>query len=335
MLAPRLRKFEAKIVEMCEDIAKTKGTNEKEARIIGYFFIHRKLTQKQIHELTGFSMGTIIPILRYLVTMKFLFKEKIPGTHTNQYMVMGNINQFSAQLIIQFKLLGEQAIKFFKEMHTKISSTEIIQSKEFLLGRIKDIIQYFKEFLNVVNIAINKLIKEDITKTGQSELKLFSSPTEFSDIHEIERNIIDFFSKITLLQTSKYSFSKLLGILFTHESLTQKQLQTLTGFSAGTVSQDLKLMENMGLIIRSNTKSARIIYQLAPASTMLIKFTKDKTNTVLKWKPILEEMKQELDDNFNELGVLKGFDTIYTVISQIQRVFPIYEQLSNFLKNKQ
>jgi len=78
----KLRKYEDRLVEILLHIAKSKRVTPKMSAIAAYLLIHGYLTQKELKELTGFSMGTISTFLSVMTGMGNFRKQRIAGTHT-------------------------------------------------------------------------------------------------------------------------------------------------------------------------------------------------------------------------------------------------------------
>ncbi|MFX0061808.1 MAG: hypothetical protein ACFFC7_06440 [Candidatus Hermodarchaeota archaeon] len=332
MIDPQLRKYEIRIIEMFEEIVETKGRNKSLGQITAYFFMYQKLTQNQIQQLTGLSKGTISPILQFLLNVEFLYKEKIPGKRENLYIASSNIFQYAIDFITQLRSSFSQSVAFLTNIANRIKASNIPSSKKFLYERVERMLQLFSDFVQAIDIVIDGIIKKKIVEDRLIEQTSALNLARSSNIEDIERGIVDFFSKSPLFFFSKASFSKILGLLFIHKKLSQKQLKELTGFSVGAISQDLKTLEAFGIIIRqqvSYSKSIRYTYMMAPVSATLVKLIVKLVKTRLRWKPILEEMKKELEDNYVELGILNGYNAIFTIISILYRYMPIYEDLLN------
>ncbi|MFX0095028.1 MAG: hypothetical protein ACFFBD_25050 [Candidatus Hodarchaeota archaeon] len=337
MIDSRLRKYERIIIDMFEEIVEIKGRKTALGQIVAYFFIYQRLTQNQIHTLTGLSKGTISPILQFLLNIDFLHKEKIPGTHTNQYIMLSNTVQYVTETLTQLKAYFSQSAIFFNDIHRRIDPSQLPSSKKILLDRVASMVRYLSEFMTMMSIMENRTLMENRTEHRPINQKNKANLTQFSDIGEIEHEIVDFFIKSPLFYFQKSSLSKLFGLLFINESLSQKQLKQLSGFSSGAISQDLKVLEAFGFVIReptSHSRSSKYAYKMVPVSTTLLKLVITLAETRMRWKPVLEGMKRELEDKFVELSVLNGYNAIYTIISVLIRYMPIYEELVKQAKIK-
>jgi len=97
IFSDKLRKYEDKIVNFIVDIGTRKRVNPKMLQISSYLLIHESLTQKELQELTGFSMGTISTYLSAIVGVGGFQKERIPKTHTFRYLYSGNLEEMATR----------------------------------------------------------------------------------------------------------------------------------------------------------------------------------------------------------------------------------------------
>jgi DNA-binding transcriptional regulator GbsR (MarR family) len=95
LYSEKLRKYEDKLVDFFIDIGTRKRVNSKMIQISSYLLIHKSLTQKELRELTGLSMGTISTFLTVMIGMGRFQKERIPKTHTFTYSYSGNIDEMT------------------------------------------------------------------------------------------------------------------------------------------------------------------------------------------------------------------------------------------------
>ena len=93
----KLKKYEEKLVAFFTDIGQQKRVNPKFLKMSSFLFIHKKLTQKALKELTGFSTGTISTFLSVMIGSDFYTKELIPGTHTYIYRYNGKIEDLTSK----------------------------------------------------------------------------------------------------------------------------------------------------------------------------------------------------------------------------------------------
>ena len=83
---PKIREIEREIAEFfAAKSSEYIGRNPIISKIMTYFSIRKKLTQKELQQLTGFSAGTISKAVHQLLEMNVITKGTIPGTHKHVY----------------------------------------------------------------------------------------------------------------------------------------------------------------------------------------------------------------------------------------------------------
>jgi hypothetical protein len=158
----KLSIYEEKLVEFFTDIGEQKRVNPKFLIMSVYLIIHGKLTQKQLKELTNFSLGTISTILSVMLGTGYYEKERIPGTHEYTYRYLGNIEDLTTKGI-------DNALRSFlqSELFLKKKKEQLIELKKknkkganFLLNRIDELMSIFNVYREIIpplsEITINK-----------------------------------------------------------------------------------------------------------------------------------------------------------------------------------
>lgn len=154
------------------------------------------------------------------------------------------------------------------------------------------------------------------------------------EIVEIEKEIINFFIKSRLLAKLKPLFIKILSFFITRKTLTQNDLQKLTGLSAGTISQEInKMLENEIIEVIKISESGQIIYSMNSVPNAFMKFNKSVINNILKWENELNSIKYELDKNKKEFENFKGFKEMFDLINVIQPIMPLYKDSLEIINN--
>ena len=80
----KIKEYEEVLIQYVLDSGKAKSVDPNVQLILGYVGIHKRLTQKQLKDLTKLSMGTISKKLREILAFGIVRKEKIPKT--NEYL---------------------------------------------------------------------------------------------------------------------------------------------------------------------------------------------------------------------------------------------------------
>jgi len=151
LFSEKLRKYEEKLVEFFVDIGTRKRVNSKMLQISSYLLIHQSLTQKELKELTGLSMGTISTFLTVMIGMGRFQKERIPKTHTFTYSYLGNIDEMTIRgidvMINSLTSMGVYLIAKKKEL--KKLEKENKKGAEHLSQRIDELIDIFEFYKDI------------------------------------------------------------------------------------------------------------------------------------------------------------------------------------------
>ena len=141
----KLKKYKQKLIDFFLDIASHKRTNPKLALISVNLLLHGKLTQKQLKELTGFSIGSISTYLIVMMGIGAVEKELVPGTHKYTYSIVGNIEDLFSlgfHIFLRFVLGSEPFLNKLKEELMKLIMEKKKGAKQ-LLQRVEDIQDVF------------------------------------------------------------------------------------------------------------------------------------------------------------------------------------------------
>ena len=160
----KLRKYEEKLVSFFTDIGEQKRVNPKFLKMSAYLFIHKKLTQKQLKELTGFSSGTISTFLSVMLGTGFFEKKMIPGTHTCIYRYKADLEDLTLnglntalKSFVESETFLKNKFKMLKNLikHEKKGASHLSQRIEEIL----DIFIFYKELFP--KMVENKLGEEE------------------------------------------------------------------------------------------------------------------------------------------------------------------------------
>jgi len=158
----KLLTYEQQIINFLMDIGKTKGTNETLSAIIGYFLIHKHLTQAELKELSGFSRGAISENLKKLVKVGFAQKEKINNSKTYQYSIGENM-AYVAKNVSFVKTSGvEQMKQFIQQKYEELQQIGDSSKKGFsiLSERLNELLEFFRLYQDI----LQKIIKSPMIK---------------------------------------------------------------------------------------------------------------------------------------------------------------------------
>jgi len=138
----RIRDFEKKLIEFYKDIGKARGQNPKFSTILGYMMIHGSLTQKQLRELTGFSLATVSNLLNTLLWSKYVSKKQIKGT--NAYKYTFDLSQIATRSASNRIEEFEKQIRFYKLIINKLMQKEYMnkEGQPMLLERLSQLLNF-------------------------------------------------------------------------------------------------------------------------------------------------------------------------------------------------
>ena len=142
----RIKDFEEILIQFVLESGKAKSVDPNLQLILGYIGIHKKLTQKQIKDLTGLSTGTISKKLKDILEFGIVRKERIPKT--NEYLYINAPEAYGDTADATF----EDFTKINEFLKTKITELEKFKEKkdaEFLSERIKSLIMTFETVQNI------------------------------------------------------------------------------------------------------------------------------------------------------------------------------------------
>lgn len=323
LFSDKLRKYEDKIVEFLLDIAKSKRVNPKISTISSYLLIHGKLTQKELKELTGFSMGSISTLLSVMTGTGAFQKERIPHTHTFMYSFPGKLENLTTKGIeIALSTFGplETYLKNRKKELKKLTE-QSKEGAEHLLQRIDELLETFEIykilFPMMTRNSTNETLKELSSKSfklirrEEREVKKISFDPE---VYIVEDDMLYQLATSPMFSSRDPMFIRILGYFITRKYLTQKRLQKITGLSAGKISEEVNLLLENGLIEKSDiSPKGKITYGAESAGIILLKFSRSIINRMAKWDGELQKMKRELEDNSSEVEKLNGYARIYKI----------------------
>jgi DNA-binding transcriptional regulator GbsR (MarR family) len=142
----KIKEYEQVLIDFVLESGRAKSVDPNLQLILGYIGIHKKLTQKQLRDLTGLSRGTISNKLRDILALRVVKKEMIPKT--NKYIYINTPETY--------KDTADTTLEEFKEINRflreKINDLEKFKDKKgvkFLSERIKGLIKTFETVQNI------------------------------------------------------------------------------------------------------------------------------------------------------------------------------------------
>ena len=329
----KLRKYEDKLVEIFLDIGQSKRANPKMSAIASYLLIHGKLTQKEIKELTGFSMGTVSTYLSVMTGTEHFQKQRIDRTHTFTYSFSGKLEVLTTRALeVAVSSLG--SIEIYLKNKIETLKKLIGQSKKgakHLSQRIDELIESFEIYKKIFSsdgILSEEIQKQYSTKSSERSKYVHNDMKEIrfdEEVHLIESDIINHLLASPMFSNRDPMFIKILGYFMTRKYLTQETLNEITGLSSGKISEEVnQLLENKLIYREEISPKGKITY--GADSLILIRLSRHIINRITKWEKELEIMKLELENNKSELENLEAFAQIYKIYDYILGVIAEYSE---------
>jgi len=323
LFSDRLRKFELKLVEFLLDIAESKRVNPKISTISSYLLIHGKLTQKELKELTGFSMGSISTFLSVMAGTGAFQKERIPHTHTFMYSFSGKLEDLTTKGIeIALSTFGPMETYLInKKEELKKLNKQSKEGSEHLLQRIDELLETFEIYKILFPLIAQNSTNETLEEISLKSFKLSEREEKYRkkisfdpEVYLVEDDILNQLAASPMFSSRDPMFIRILGYFITRKYLTQKKLQRITGLSAGKISEEVNLLLENGLIEKSDiSPKGKITYGAESAGIMLLKFSRAVITRMAKWDDKLQKIRLELEEKRNDLETLNGYTRIYKI----------------------
>lgn len=142
----KIKEFEQILINFVLDSGRAKSVDPNLQIILGYIGIHKRLTQKQLKDLTKLSKGTISKKLRDILSLRVIRKEKIPKS--NEYLYINAPEAYgdtADSTLEEFIEINE----FLKKKIIEIEENKEKRGAEFLSERIKSLTKTFETVKNI------------------------------------------------------------------------------------------------------------------------------------------------------------------------------------------
>jgi DNA-binding transcriptional regulator GbsR (MarR family) len=347
----RMREIEKSLVDYHLDIARASQKSNKAALLLAYLSIHGQLTQRQLKQLTKFSISTVSTQLAILVESGYVQREMIKGTHeyfyssvyfapveTNQAFdeVLGSLNpeiRFLNELIAELNLIGNAALKGYRLLSARLNETlRVFEFYEAMLKVLEDPQQSLD--IEAYKVPSKKLTRQD----------LLSSEEDFSPaMKKIEDKLLTYF-----LHQSSYAILKRYHLMIyvyfiTRKVLTQDLIKRLTGISRGKISQSLKFLikrefieeidRDLLLELLPERTTRKLYYAMPSYQRSFLVTGRNSLADLLKWKSKFLELKEELECDKSILKGLRGYNQIVKAVESYLRVMPMYQLAFDFFSD--
>ncbi len=153
-----LQKIEIKLIKFMIDLVGTSSPlSPKLIEILGYLLLHGELTQAQLVELTGFSIGTISSHLNQMISLNIVRKELIPKARTYKYIFLSGKGTIESQASFMKLEIITIAINFLKQKLEELEQFRAERGFELLEERARSLYNYFNWHKTVIEEKYKKL----------------------------------------------------------------------------------------------------------------------------------------------------------------------------------
>lgn len=154
----KLKKIENRIADIITNLSFLKGRQPKISKIIALTYLHRKTTQKQLRELTGYSLGTISNALQSLEKMGIIRKTQDPQTREYNYELEGTIAQPGSRSVTNiFEYFSQQKI-FLKKIKTKLAQQHLSNKKGY--EELSQFVNKMEDIFPAIEHATQKIVTQ-------------------------------------------------------------------------------------------------------------------------------------------------------------------------------
>ena len=154
----KIKEYEDILIQFVMDSGKAKSVDLNVQLILGYIGIHKKLTQKQLGDLTKLSTGTISKKLRDILALGIIRKDKIPKSNECLYVNAPESYEDSAVTTLdEFTEMNEFLKYKISEIEKKYKNKK---GAGFLSNRIRSLITTFETVQNIWS-DIQFIFKQD------------------------------------------------------------------------------------------------------------------------------------------------------------------------------
>lgn len=155
------------------------------------------------------------------------------------------------------------------------------------------------------------------------------------EIIKIESEIVEFMAKKGLEFTGRHPYlSRIMFHFYIRKRLTQKDLQKLTGLSAGTISKVVRQLLQMNIITKDIMLGThKHIYSMENVPFVSPRFFLSTGRYLGNVEEELKNLKKTLDQK-NELKKLDRYQKIYSTVTKILSLIPLTDSFMKTLEKE-
>jgi len=144
-LEEKFRAVEHRLAEIIADFGYLKGRPAKTSEVMAHIQIRQEVTQKQLRELTGYSLGTVSAALQELEQWGFVSRHASPNSREYSYSLNGTLPQVLSKSMTGFQEYLSQTSGFLKEVEAKLCNQSLSEKQGY---------SSLRRFLDEMNVLI-------------------------------------------------------------------------------------------------------------------------------------------------------------------------------------
>ncbi len=233
-LSEKSKEIEQETLTFYKTVGRMVNLNPRATEVFAYLRIYDALSQEQLQQLTGSSLGAISAILQAFLQADILSRRLIPKTHKNLYSIRPDRVRFvytpSTQILEDLEKLDSFMVAKQTELQKPRNEHPI--ETEFLHRRLNSL----RNYVEAQRRQINRAAKHSFLQEDVSDLLPPNEMVDYPfDTRELEENLMDAWGYFKNDPVK----NRLLSILYIHRSIDQQTLMDMSGFSRSTVSRFL------------------------------------------------------------------------------------------------
>lgn len=155
------------------------------------------------------------------------------------------------------------------------------------------------------------------------------------EIREIEKDILKYLISYSLFIGQNTKFTTIKIYFITRKFLTQEKLHKLTGFSRGTISQQLKELIFLDLIEKTSVSaSGEITYSMKNPNIAFVHSFKNLSKDISKFATSIDAIKADIENEKDLIEDLHGFEPVYQLINTLANAIPFSLELIKMIESE-
>ncbi|MBN2228374.1 MAG: hypothetical protein JW779_02200 [Candidatus Thorarchaeota archaeon] len=328
LLSKQSKEIEREIVTFYKTVGNMVSLNSRTTEIFAYLRIYDALTQEQLKQLTGFSLGTISTTLQSFLQTDIINHTIIPGTHKNLYRIRPDRVDFVYTATTKIIENLERLDGYIMESQTELRHlmSKYPREIEFLHYRLNSL----RNYIEAQRRQISREKRYSFFQEDTSGIVPLNEVVVYSfETRELDENLMDIIS----LYKEDPVKDRILRIFFTHRSLDQQTLIELSRFSRSTISRYLRSLLANGYIIAlpKEYQKPRIYYLNSISRTILSNILKTD-NFIYSYVPRFQEILYKLHSEKQSERDSRDIAFLEVKIGNIIKQIEFFKKKTRFLR---